>query len=153
MIFKTVVWATDGSESADLALPYIRQLAEDDAKLVVAHCEEFVVGPRAGGYTVHADEDELKAKIERQVKELAEQGHEVAYRLLGSAAGGAAHRIADVAREEGGPDHADVAREEGGPDRRRHPGAHRARSTPASASAASRRSGTSRTPGHRSLSP
>jgi nucleotide-binding universal stress UspA family protein len=67
----------------------------------VVHCEEFVSGPKASGYTVHADEDELKAKIERQVKELREQGHEVTYRLIGGASGGAAHKIAEVASDEG----------------------------------------------------
>ena len=76
-MFKAAMWATDGSTAADLALPYVKRLAEDGAKIVVVHCEEFVSGPKASGYTVHADEDELKAKIERQVKELREQGHEV----------------------------------------------------------------------------
>jgi nucleotide-binding universal stress UspA family protein len=100
-MFKNVVWATDGSAAADLGLPYVQQLAEEGAKIVVVHCQEFVVGPKSSGYTVHADEDELQAKIKRQARELREQGHEVGYRLTGSAAGGAAHKIADVARDEG----------------------------------------------------
>src|SRR4249920_2023428 len=77
-MFKSIVWATDGSESADLALPYAKALvAEHDATLEVVHCVEFVRGPRAGGLPVHPDEDELKAKITRQVAELAEEGIDV----------------------------------------------------------------------------
>src|SRR5438067_7822331 len=47
-MFKTILWATDGSETAALALPYALGLAErDNAKLVVAHVREIFVG-RAG---------------------------------------------------------------------------------------------------------
>lgn len=99
-MFKSIIWATDGSESADLALPYVQDLATEGTKIVVVHVEEFVLGPRASGYTVYADEDDLKAKIERQVKELTERGHDVTHRLVRSAVGGAAHRIAEVAQDE-----------------------------------------------------
>lgn len=99
-MFKTIIWATDGSQSADLALPYAKQLAErDGAQLLVVHCEEFVLGPKASGYTVHPDEDDLKQKIERQVADLAAEGCQSSYRLVGSKAGGAAHRIAELADE------------------------------------------------------
>jgi nucleotide-binding universal stress UspA family protein len=99
-MFKTIIWATDGSESADLALPYAKQLAETDcATMMVVHCEEFMVGPKASGYTVHPDEDDLKEKIDRQVKDLAAEGCQTSYKLVGSKSGGAAHRIAEVADE------------------------------------------------------
>jgi nucleotide-binding universal stress UspA family protein len=98
-MFKSIVWATDGSEAADLALPYVKELAHAADKLTVVHCEEFVLGPKSSGYTVHADEFALKAKIDRQVKELAEDATEVMYTITGAAAGGAAHKIAEAAAE------------------------------------------------------
>ena len=103
-MFKSIVWATDGSESADLALPYAKGLAaEHDAKLHVVHCVEHVLGPRAGGQPVHADEDELKAKIKRQVAELSDEGIDANEKIVsGSSVTGAAHMIADAAREANG---------------------------------------------------
>jgi len=63
-VFKTIIWATDGSETADRALPYARGLAEGtDKTLVVVHVKELLVG-RGGGYPVYADEDEFVTKIE-----------------------------------------------------------------------------------------
>jgi nucleotide-binding universal stress UspA family protein len=101
-MFKIVVWATDGSESADAALPYATSLAaQEGASLVVAHAVEHMLGPRAGGYPVHADEDQLRAKIERQTAELKEAGVEVRSREVGGASPGAAHMIADIAGEVG----------------------------------------------------
>jgi nucleotide-binding universal stress UspA family protein len=102
-MFKTIVWATDGSDSADKGLPFARSLLGDDSSLVVVHCEEHVVGPR-GGFTVYADEDEVQAKIKRQVEGLDEEGVQVTLQILSSAAGGAAHRIAEAAADA----HADL---------------------------------------------
>jgi nucleotide-binding universal stress UspA family protein len=49
-MFKTIVWATDGSEAADAALPFAKGLAEGEGhELVVVHSTELLRG-RAGGY-------------------------------------------------------------------------------------------------------
>jgi nucleotide-binding universal stress UspA family protein len=99
-MFKTIVWATDGSESADAALPYAKSLAvQNGAALVVVHAVEHIVG-RGGGY-LHVNEDELQAKIERQTAELKEAGLDVRSKAVSGAATGAAHMIAEVAREVG----------------------------------------------------
>jgi nucleotide-binding universal stress UspA family protein len=100
---KTIIWATDGSETADRCLPYVRSLgAKPDATVVVVHSEDYLVGPRVmGEVPLHADEPDLKAKVERQVHELEEQGVHVSLRLVQGGAPGAAHAIADVARELG----------------------------------------------------
>lgn len=100
-MFKTVVWATDGSEAADRSLPYAKALAAGgDRTLVVVHSKELLVG-RAAGYPVHADEDELEAKIRRQVDEARDEGLDATLKLARGAAPGAAHMIADMAREVG----------------------------------------------------
>jgi nucleotide-binding universal stress UspA family protein len=105
-MFNKVLWATDGSEAADLALPYAKTLATDaEGELLVAHCEEFIpAAPRSGRYPLHADEDELKAKVKRQVDDLTEAGANVTLRIVPTSAWGATRAIADVARDA----HADV---------------------------------------------
>jgi nucleotide-binding universal stress UspA family protein len=100
-VFKTIVWATDGSDAADRALPYAKALAgEHDAALVVVHSEEFLIGPRAGGVPVHPDEEELQAKIKGQVDELRGAGVDASFKLVGGPSlTGAGHMIADAARD------------------------------------------------------
>ena len=45
-MFATIVWATDGSETADRGLPYVKELATKfGAKVIAAHSEEFLMGP------------------------------------------------------------------------------------------------------------
>ena len=96
-MFKTIVWATDGSESADHAFPLVKSLAsESGAKVVVVHSEEQLVG-RGGGVRVHVDEADLITKIERQTSELSSEGIDATTKMVGGFAGGAAHRIADEA--------------------------------------------------------
>ena len=96
-MFKTIVWATDGSDAADAALPYVKGLADGEGhKLVVVHSKEVLRG-RAGGYPVYADEDEVLAKIQRQADELRSEGLDVSLRIETGAAPGAAHMIADAA--------------------------------------------------------
>lgn len=98
-MFETIIWATDGSETADRALPYAKGLAEGN-RLVAVHVKELLVG-RAGGYPVFADEDELEAKIEAQVHELRKAGITAELRLATTASSGPAHYVAEIAAEVG----------------------------------------------------
>jgi nucleotide-binding universal stress UspA family protein len=62
-MFTTIVWATDGTPSADHALPYAKALAAvENGKLVAVHADEHFIGP-ACAYPVLADEDQTTAKI------------------------------------------------------------------------------------------
>jgi nucleotide-binding universal stress UspA family protein len=73
-MFKTIVWATDGSELADVALDQVRELArEDGAKIVAVHANELMRG-RPSGYPALADEPELEEKIGKQIEELRSVG-------------------------------------------------------------------------------
>jgi nucleotide-binding universal stress UspA family protein len=100
-MFKTIIWATDGSETADRALPYAQGLAEGkDKTLVVVHVKELLVG-RAGGYPVHADENELVAKIEAQVEEVRKTGVAVTLKFATATTHGPAHFVAEIAKEVG----------------------------------------------------
>jgi len=105
-MYKNVIWATDGSEAADRALAHAKALvAESGGKLTVVYCEEFTL-PGNGGerVTVHANEDDVEAKIDRQVAELASNGTGATLQTTRSQVGNAAHAIAELATE----DHADV---------------------------------------------
>jgi nucleotide-binding universal stress UspA family protein len=74
-MFETIVWATDGSELADRALPLVTDLARaNGSKIVAVHANELLVGRFISGAPVLADEDELRAKVEQQVDELREAG-------------------------------------------------------------------------------
>jgi len=102
-MFKNIIWATDGSESADRALELAKSLAtQDGASLLVVHSIEHLTGPGArGAFTEDADEPERQERIAQQVKELGEQGMNVQLKVVHGGTGGAAHPIADIAKEEG----------------------------------------------------
>jgi nucleotide-binding universal stress UspA family protein len=73
-VFKTIVWATDGSEFADSTLPLITGLAGvHGSRIVAVHVNELLRG-RFGGAPVLADEDELRHKIVSQVTDLQAAG-------------------------------------------------------------------------------
>lgn len=98
-MFKTILWATDGSATAARALPYALGLAEPDhTKLIIAHAREILVG-RAGGYPVLADESELREQIGSQVDELRSGGLDATFVVRTCHAGHAAHTIAEIAGE------------------------------------------------------
>jgi nucleotide-binding universal stress UspA family protein len=104
-MFKKIVWATDGSEAADHALPIAQALATDSGgQLSVVHITEFAFPGKAGGsYPLHADEEELTAKITEQVATLVGAGIKTSLETGTSHSGGSAHAIA-VAAEQVGAD-------------------------------------------------
>lgn len=101
-MYKKVIWATDGSEAADRALPHAKAIAaESGAPLVVVYCEEFTLPGKGGGsLPVHANEEAVQAKVERQVAELSSNGVKASLESTRSQVGGAAHAIADIAAAE-----------------------------------------------------
>lgn len=101
-MFKKIIWATDGSEAADLALPYVRDLADEHhASVVVCYSSAALVGPRGAGYPVYVDDEEIKDKLEDQAVTLADHGIDTRLRILsGHTLRGAAYDVADGAVEE-----------------------------------------------------
>jgi len=76
-MFKTIVWATDGSDLADGALDTVRELAHiHGSRIVAVHANELLRG-RAGGAPLLADEPELEREIGKRVEELRAGGLEV----------------------------------------------------------------------------
>lgn len=72
-MYKTVIWATDGSDGADAALVEARRLVDPRGRIVAAHCDQRLNG-RAAAYPVLADEDDRRSKIREQVAQLVREG-------------------------------------------------------------------------------
>lgn len=99
-MFSNVVWATDGSEHADRALQYARELAQrDGGTLHVTHIVEKLVGVRVAGENAHADEPEIEAKVKRQAAEAAADAIDVQVHTRVGRAGEIARLIGAVASE------------------------------------------------------
>lgn len=100
-MFETVIWATDGSEAAERALPFAKTLAAlPGTKLIVAHVRELL-GGRAGGYPVRIDDDEFVSELTKRVDQLRAEGLDASLRVVTSLDPNAAHSLADVAMEVG----------------------------------------------------
>lgn len=100
-MFTTIIWATDGSSSADQALSYAQSIAaEYNARLVVAHCMETAAAHNGASGPLRTNAEELRAKVEKQASALAEEGFAVSENIFtGSAGARPAHAIAELARE------------------------------------------------------
>ena len=98
-MFKRIVWATDGSDSADNALTVAKMLATDSGGQIVAvHCEERTLPGKGGGsHALAANEEDLKSKIERQVSELTGAGIDATLEATRAFVGNAAHEIVAAA--------------------------------------------------------
>ena len=69
-MFTSIVWASDGSENADRALEYARELAAaDSGRIVAVHVKEMTTG-RSAGYPVQLDEGDVERKVKNQADEL-----------------------------------------------------------------------------------
>jgi len=100
-MFTKVIWATDGSEHADRAMPYAVQAAQaDGAELHVVHVVEKFAGARAAGTDAFANEDEIKAKVERQAKAItAENGVKTNIHVVAGLGTRIGDRIAEIAQD------------------------------------------------------
>jgi nucleotide-binding universal stress UspA family protein len=102
-MYETVIWATDGSEGADVALKEALQLTElTGGRLVAAHCDQRLNG-RAMASPALPDEEDRRIKIRRQVDELRADGVDVDLVIRRSH-----HDSADVVAEIAGELDADV---------------------------------------------
>jgi nucleotide-binding universal stress UspA family protein len=100
-MFKKIVWATDGSEAADKALPYVEGLAKSTGAAVeVVHVVEYLVGPKSGE-PLDPAEPETKAKLDKQVADLTASGIDASLTVVAGYNRVAAHAVADVAKESG----------------------------------------------------
>src|SRR6266536_6637447 len=99
-MFDTLVWATDGSELADSALPVVTALARaHGSRIVAVHANELFRGGRSHGGPILADDDELRLKIAKQVADLRNAGVAADLEVVTSGKHHAPRLIADAASE------------------------------------------------------
>lgn len=99
-MFKTIVIGTDGSAEADAAYAAAAEMAQtENARLIVVHVVELL-GGKGGRVPLHADEDEIHARIVAAVEHLKQKGVAVDLEVHQIAYGGPAHIIAEIADRE-----------------------------------------------------
>ena len=100
-MYRTIIWATDGSPQADLALDEAVQLAQAaGGRIVAVHCDQQLSG-RAAAWPVLPDEGDRRVKIRSQVEELRGEGIDVEL-VVRSTHHDAPVAVADITREVGG---------------------------------------------------
>ena len=100
-MFSTIVWATDGSELSDGALPFVEELARThNAKIVAIHADALLTG-RFGGAPLLADEDDVRTKLARQVEALRERGFDADLKIKVAPMLAPAQILVEAAREVG----------------------------------------------------
>ncbi len=77
-MYSTLLWATDGSPDADLALAEALELLASGGRLVAFPCDQRFMGDRAPGAPALADEYDRRRHIEEQVNELRAAGIDAA---------------------------------------------------------------------------
>ena len=100
-MFKTVIWATNGSEGADAALQQALELAKlSGGRIVAVHCDHRLHG-RAAAYPALADEEDIQVELRRKVDELKSDGLDIELVIRRSHLD-AADVVASIAAELGG---------------------------------------------------
>ncbi len=99
-MYKTVLWATDGSEGADSALDEARRVLEPNGRLIAFHCDERFEGGRVSGASIYVDELDRQAKIRGQVDALLVDGIDTTL-VVEATHHGAPRAIAAAAEEIG----------------------------------------------------
>ncbi|HZQ15544.1 MAG TPA: universal stress protein [Gaiellaceae bacterium] len=97
-MYTTLLWATDGSPDADLALDEALRLLAPGGKLLAFHCDQHFLGTRAGGLPVLADETDRRVRISEQVAELRDRGIDAELHVT-STSHSPAEEIASAAQE------------------------------------------------------
>ena len=101
-MFKAIVWATDGSESGDRALPYVKELARaGGGSITIIHVVE--TGHSSGAVFVPRRGEELQIvdKLKGVVHELEAEGFTVSLDIRDEGPTRPSREIADAARASG----------------------------------------------------
>ncbi|GEL20291.1 universal stress protein UspA [Pseudonocardia asaccharolytica DSM 44247 = NBRC 16224] len=97
-MFRTVVWASDGSAAAERSLPWARGIAQNSgARLIAVYVNEVGLGRAAAAVAdLH---DEGQAAVRRAVEALQQDGINAEFVTGNVMVGGVAQVIADFARD------------------------------------------------------
>lgn len=72
-MYRTVIWATDGSEEAESALQEALRLTAPSGRIIAVHCDQRFVG-RASEWPALADEEDRRVAIRERVQALQQDG-------------------------------------------------------------------------------
>jgi nucleotide-binding universal stress UspA family protein len=101
-IFKTIVWANDGSEPAEKALPLVKELAkEGGATVTIVHVVERVEGIGGVGVPHRADERRVQTHLRELAAALTAEGISTSLEIKGDVGTRPAHAVVEVARSVG----------------------------------------------------
>jgi nucleotide-binding universal stress UspA family protein len=100
-MFKSIVWATDGSEVADQALSLVQELAKQDgAAVTIVHVVERLEGSGGIGPPRRADEEELQQHFRDVTDQLKAAGVDATLKISGDVGVRPAHEVVRAAKEE-----------------------------------------------------
>ena len=101
-MFKTIVWANDGSVHAGTALPLIKELAkEGGATVTIVHVPEVAHGSGAVFVPHRAEERDVRTHLEELATQLSGEGINASLQVKGDVGTSPAHEVAEVARSAG----------------------------------------------------
>ena len=101
-MFKTVLWATDGSRAAERALAAAESIAQTyDAKLIVTHVSAVLGGPPLAVRVSQESADAIKASLQSKVEDLKRDGVAADLAVTEMTINGTAHAIVEFARGVG----------------------------------------------------
>ena len=98
-MFKSIVWANDGSEAAQRALPLVKELAHaGGATVTLVHVVERIEGAGAVGLPRRADESTVQANMRALVGQLEQEGITASLEIRGDVGARPAHEVVEIAR-------------------------------------------------------
>ena len=101
-MFKSIVWATDGSEYAENAFALVHELAkEGGAKVTIVHAVERVEGIGGTGQPRRVDEQELQHHFQQVTDQLKAEGIDATLKIRGDVGVRPAHEVVKAAQEAG----------------------------------------------------
>ncbi len=98
-MFKSIVWANDGSDHAEAARPFVMELAkEGGATVTIVHVVERIEGIGGVGPTRRVDEGQVQEHLRQLAAEFSEQGISAAVQIEGDVGTRPAHELARIAK-------------------------------------------------------
>ena len=102
-MFKSIVWATDGSENAERALPYVQELAQagESVSITIVHVAELGYGAGAVFMPGRGEERQVVDRLREIADDLRQNGFTVSIEVRDEVGVRPAYEIAHIADRVG----------------------------------------------------
>lgn len=102
-MFKSIVWATDGSENAERALPYVQELApaDESVSITIVHVAELGYGAGAVFMPGRGEERQVVDRLREIADDLRQKGFTVSIEVRDEVGVRPAYEIAHIADRVG----------------------------------------------------